>query len=339
MPGPALRRTPLVRASRAVRRAPPTASALDVESGRRGAELLLLRARAPARFASVTAASTRSSSVSTSSGSTTPGSIEIATSSPLPVTVAFTTPPPAVASTARVRERPPAQPACLAASSGSAEHLHLLFLRVRHRCSSRLGASVARTFFDDLRTEIADEPRDGIGRRRTSGASTSSLRSIRCSSSWTIDDAAAGAPHAPTASTDRQQRARRVEVVRAQHEARLRSRAATANASLIVSASLRNRPLIASNRGRGTPNTTTPLLDPDRLRLLHRGAHRRLEPFEHVRPRLDHVVGIERLRRERRRRGLDRAAARRPVEVRARGASRLRGARRARGQHRPSCRR
>ena len=35
-----------------------------------------------------------------------------------------------------------------------------------------------------------------------------------------------------------------------------------ANASLIVSASLRNRPLIMSNRWRGTPNTTTPCSTP-----------------------------------------------------------------------------
>src|SRR3954452_22419853 len=51
------------------------------------------------RRPSVTAASTRSSSISTSSGSTTSGAIDTDCTSPLPVTTTFTMPPPAEPST------------------------------------------------------------------------------------------------------------------------------------------------------------------------------------------------------------------------------------------------
>ena len=72
-----------------------------------------------ARLASRTAATTRSCSVSMSSGSTALGSMTSAVSSPAPVSVARTRPPPAVPSTVAA-----ASSSCAAASS----LLHLLRL-------------------------------------------------------------------------------------------------------------------------------------------------------------------------------------------------------------------
>ena len=99
------------------------------------------------RSASLTAATTRSSSISTSSGSTTSGEIVTACSSPAPVTVAFTMPPPAEPSTVALGER------VLRRGHVGLHLLHLPhhlvhLLLVRHGTAPEFGSLLAGTFLD-----------------------------------------------------------------------------------------------------------------------------------------------------------------------------------------------
>ena len=158
---------------------------------------------------------------------------------------------------------------------------------------SAMGRSLLpRTFFDDLRAEIAHKREMESG--GASGASTSSSRSIRpgrrscrrCTSVCADASITAGAASTIGRSASGASKSCGRNTKRGWNPSW------SENADLIVSASLRNRPLIASKRARRHTEHDDALLDADRLGVLHHRFQRRLQPFEHVRPRRDHVVGI-----------------------------------------------